>query len=381
MFRTKTSRERLAVAFVVGFMVTLPLLGTLAAISAEPDLGSVASKLAELGYITIGDDHATDEGVVVDASRAFLDFHGLHPKADPVTDVAEHLARDLPRCGLPDFEPMRAEARQCQWPHKDIRFWQDIRLPGLTPAVVAECYRKAVESWEAACDIAPVLVADQARANIRAVAGKIDRPGAVLAWSHLPCGVGPDAQMQQVYDTSESWGPVLLQEVMAHEIGHALGLSHSRAGNLMQPYATGRIVVPQAGDIAEVVSRYGKPKPRPDPVPPTAPPVPPTAPPLPPVNPPVPPTNPPTNPPTDRVEGEIRINGRPFRLVPSGEGPPPIAPAPSEPRPGPEPRPTVGERLAELGLTWERVLAAVAAVAASYFGWKARAKTKAKDPQ
>jgi hypothetical protein len=46
--------------------------------------------------------------------------------------------------------------------------------------------------------------------------------------------------------------------VICHELGHALGLPHLNAGNLMAPYYDPDVTAPQKGDIEEIVKLYGK---------------------------------------------------------------------------------------------------------------------------
>ena len=55
-----------------------------------------------------------------------------------------------------------------------------------------------------------------------------------------------------------SGGSIDLVRVVAHEMGHALGLPHGPSGNLMQPTVDARIRRPKSWDIAEIQRRYGK---------------------------------------------------------------------------------------------------------------------------
>ena len=172
------------------------------------------------------------------------------------------------RCSVSDpFNPMTgliqpaiASASSCKWPHKTIRFAQEPSIAGLAPSTVFRLWRAAIQSWADVCGITPIV--GDPSPNVWATGQPIDGPGRVLAWSMLPCGMLASDSCEQRYDSREPWdqyGEAYLQEVFAHEIGHALGLDHDQAGTLMAPYATGKVVVPQERDKAQVRARYGPP--------------------------------------------------------------------------------------------------------------------------
>lgn len=303
--------------------------------------GKTAARLSELGYLTpdaISSTHA-DGDPVRDAATRFLSFNGFAAGDNPTETAASILASNRPRCGRPDFESKAENAGTCRWPHLGVRFYQSIKLPGLTDDQVAECYRKAVQSWADVCGIEPQILSQRAGANVASAAGPIDGAGRTLAYAYLPCGASEAEQLTQLYDAAERWTPTLLQEVIAHELGHSLGLDHAKAGNLMQPYATGTIIVPQAGDASEASRRYGNSKPKPKP--------------------PADPTPKPDGPIT--ITGELSINGKPYTLQAKGDTPAPAGGF------------DVGALARKFGVTWERLVTAALAIAAAFFGLKSRA--------
>ena len=100
-------------------------------------------------------------------------------------------------------------------------------------------------------------------------------PGSTLAWSFLAnnsCG----AALEQRYDTLVDWNEDYLTATIVHEVGHALGLTHSNSrSDIMYPSITMNTIKPSSGDIRRAVNiGYHE---RTEPVPPI-PPVPPTPP-------------------------------------------------------------------------------------------------------
>jgi hypothetical protein len=93
-----------------------------------------------------------------------------------------------------------------------------------------------------------------------------DGPGGVLAHCFYPPPVNPGAVGGDChYDDAETWvtpglGGVGIDTVtvMAHEIGHGLGLQHSTDPNaLMYPFYSGRRAYLGSDDIAGIVAKYG----------------------------------------------------------------------------------------------------------------------------
>lgn len=161
-------------------------------------------------------------------------------------------------------QPSQARATQCKWRHAPVTASIQGALPGLTEDQVKAIYRKALDTWNSACNCALTWTDNLSGANIWAKCLKIDGASGTLAWSYLvPCGAGStlSTQLEQRYDNSERWTPDWFLEVCLHELGHALGLDHmNNPAALMNPYSSGgKILAPTKYELEIMVPLYGKP--------------------------------------------------------------------------------------------------------------------------
>lgn len=257
-------------------------------------VNEILRRLYDFGYFGAKSWSAarkTSGGELQKAISAYQRFHGLKPTGE-VEPITAHKINH-PRCGLPDFNITAPDGKPCKWPMEKISYYHRLTLPGLNDEQVAEAYDIAFSQWAEVCNIEPVRVDSHKMANIYARSGVgkkngLDNRGGTLAWSELPCGVAENIQLDQMYDEAEEWTFNMAVAVICHELGHALGLPHLAAGNLMAPYYDPNVSAPRAGDIEEIVKLYGK-RSTPYPI---------------------------TKDAAVSVHGTIVINGRPYQLVP-----------------------------------------------------------------
>ena len=197
------------------------------------------------------------------AVLAYQAFHGLQVDGHPGPVTHRSLtARRF--CDHPDVMLMGQAGQVCAWDKRDLTYNFTGRLLSLPLDVMIDALGEAWSYWEDVCGITATWTSS-AQADVKMVAGGIDRAGGTRAWSELPCG--SDRPLGQKYDSEEPWGVgqnpgprrIDLVRVAAHEIGHVLGLPHLPAGNLLQPTYDQQIRRPQPGDVREVVRRYGQP--------------------------------------------------------------------------------------------------------------------------
>jgi hypothetical protein len=217
--------------------------------------------LAEYGYETV---------------EEMQDFYGL--TVDGVSGPQTTGAMNLPRCGCRDLRV----AGNCMHVKKKLVYWHG-RGFNLFKRGMGRAGRQASRSminagfahWEAVSDFTferyPEPDFDPAEVDIWIGGGKgprydFDGPGNVLAWAYMPCGSFD--YLETRFDVQERWTAnpradntwIYAMSVWLHELGHLLGLDHSRnADDIMAAYYNPDVRNLQPGDIQRIQQLYATP--------------------------------------------------------------------------------------------------------------------------
>ncbi|XP_070761481.1 collagenase 3 [Enoplosus armatus] len=184
------------------------------------------------------------------------------------------------RCGVPDIGEYNHFPRHLKWQNNNVTFRILNYTPDLEKSDVNRAIRNALNVWS---DVTPLTFKKmhEGNADIMISFGTkehgdynpFDGPNGLLAHAYPPGqGIGGDTHFDEDEHWSKDSSAYNLFIVAAHELGHALGMSHSSdPGALMYPvysYATGYPL--SEDDIEGIQALYGpnpnprKVKPKPD---------------------------------------------------------------------------------------------------------------------
>jgi hypothetical protein len=224
------------------------------------DYVNLVRRLAQLGWIKeSGAVPSTDE--TRNVLKQYQAHHGL-PVCGSLDGATERHLCACRACRFPDVMEVSSDLQK--WPVGMVITWRiETTCPALNRTAAEAAYMQATNEWARVCGVKFEPTTNQKTARLSVRFDGIDGAGRVLAWSDLPDPTG--APRVQKFDGEESWvltdkpkpGEIDFLRVATHEIGHVLGVGHLSAGNLLQPAYDPNIRSPRAGDIVEVVARYG----------------------------------------------------------------------------------------------------------------------------
>lgn len=202
---------------------------------------------------------------------------------DGVIGPKTWMATKWPRCGCPDHKLVALEEQleklEGKWGRKSLVFYIDKRDSDLPASTWDSIIAQAFDQWAKVANLRFDVTTSRAKANFIMSVGRgridgFDGSGGTLAWAQLPPTNAYEGQLLCKFDQGETWVKdlssrgILLLNVACHEIGHLLGLDHSRDSNdLMAPFYKPGISKPQVGDINRIQRLYGKPTDSPTPIP------------------------------------------------------------------------------------------------------------------
>ncbi|XP_014070397.1 matrix metalloproteinase-20 [Salmo salar] len=183
------------------------------------------------------------------------------------------------RCGVPDVKNYSFNPDQIKWKNHTITYRIDQYTPDLTQEEVDTSFHLALKIWSDAAPLKFIKVNHDKADIILSFAKKthgdffpFDGPKGVLAHAFAP---GEDMGGDVHFDEDEIWTMghsklgYNLFTVAAHELGHSLGLSHSKdPSSLMYPnynYYNGAQYTLPRDDALGIQALYGKPVRKQDP--------------------------------------------------------------------------------------------------------------------
>ncbi|XP_006150151.1 interstitial collagenase isoform X2 [Tupaia chinensis] len=202
---------------------------------------------------------------VVEKLKQMQEFFGLKVTGKADADTLDLMKK--PRCGVPDAGSYVLTWGNPHWKHRNLTY----RIINYTPDLPREdvdcAIEKAFDLWSKATVLTFTKVHEgEADILLSFLRGDhhdnspFNGPGGQLAHAFQPgAGLGGDVHLDEDETWTDDFRDYNLLQVVAHELGHSLGLSHSKdIGALMYPnyIFTGDVLLSQ-DDIDGIQAIYG----------------------------------------------------------------------------------------------------------------------------
>lgn len=234
--------------------------------AADAGVASVRDYLIDFGYCEDGITKTV--GDVADAIRDLQRRAGI--AVDGVPGAVTQAATRLPRCGVRE-NALRGGVGK--WAKTNLTYALANYVDGIPIDAQDKIFAAGCDAWSRVCGLSFKRTGDQQNADLLlSVSAErredFGRRNGVLAWAELPPSDDWDDQLRIKFDDAELWraasgtgAGVILLNVWTHELGHAIGLDHSRiASALMAPYYAAEVARPvDPDDHSRAVELYGEP--------------------------------------------------------------------------------------------------------------------------
>uniref|UniRef100_A0A8C0AMS1 interstitial collagenase n=1 Tax=Buteo japonicus TaxID=224669 RepID=A0A8C0AMS1_9AVES len=195
-------------------------------------------------------------------------FFGLQMTGKPDLDTLKMMRK--PRCGVPDIGQYVFTAGNPKWKRNNLTYRILNYTPKMRRADVDEAIQKALSVWSSVTPLTFQKVEDKEADIMISFAYRdhqdnspFDGPNGQLAHAFQPGeGIGGDVHLDEEEAWTKDGRGYNLFIVVAHELGHSLGLSHSNdPGALMYPTYSytdpNEFLLPQ-DDIDGIQAIYGQ---------------------------------------------------------------------------------------------------------------------------